>query len=228
MDVLQSREDWCAVFTGLISNIGIIHRLEARGNGARIHVRLKEPWATPIIVGESMSVQGICLTVTHCALELFTCDILRETLNVGNLGTKQEGALLNLERALKVGDRLGGHFVTGHVDGVGTVQEITGLGEDRLLHVRCDDRMLAAMVLKGSVACDGVSLTISRLCADGFQVHLVPETWRKTSLRALKRGEMLNIETDLLGKYALKSFGGHKRDERGLCMEDLRSSGFLE
>jgi riboflavin synthase len=216
------------VFTGLISNVGILCRIETRGNGARIHVRPTEPWPGPLTIGESVSVQGICLTVTSCAGEVFTCDVLHETLDTCSLGAKREGALLNLERALRVGDRLGGHFVTGHVDGTGIVKAVTSIGEDHLLDVMCDRRMLAAMVEKGSVACDGVSLTISRLDADGFGVCLIPETWHRTSLHALRRGETVNIETDLLAKHILKSLSSTTQACRRLTMEDLQSAGFLQ
>lgn len=211
------------MFTGLVERTGTLRSLRTRGDAAAVEIAC-EPWDIPLAVGESVAVQGACLTVVRADARGFSCDVLRETLNKTSLGARQPGQLLNLERALRVGDRLGGHFVTGHVDGVGRIAGATSRGADRVLTVACAPELLGDIVPKGSIACDGVSLTIARLLEGAFEVHIIPHTWSHTSLSERRAGDAINIETDLIGKHVRRILGG--RAAGGVTEETLRAAGF--
>jgi riboflavin synthase len=183
-------------------------------------------WDRPLTVGESVAVQGACLTVVKAGARGFACDVLAETLARTNLGEKRAGDRLNLERATRVGDALGGHIVSGHVDGTGRVRTIGRDGKDRVLQVACDRALLAGMIPKGSVAVDGVSLTISRLDAEWFQVNIIPHTWSATALGDLRTGQSVNLETDMLGKYASQAAGAVCAARGTLSIDNLRDAGF--
>jgi riboflavin synthase len=188
------------MFTGIIQRMGEIEQIERSGGHGRLRIRAGD-WAPPISLGESIAVEGVCLTVTEERKGALAFDVLKETFDRTNLGEKKVGARVNLERALRVGDALGGHFVTGHVDGVGRVRKITPVGRDWILEVACDPALTAQMVGKGSIAVSGVSLTLVDLMRDGFTVHLIPHTWAHTSLSDLAPGHAVNLETDMIGKY---------------------------
>lgn len=211
------------MFTGLVQMTGKLASLERRGNGARLTVE-HEPWPESLLPGESVAVQGACLTVTDIRRDSFECDVLRETLDKTALGSLARGELLNLERALRPADRLGGHFVTGHVDGVGTVSVLKRESEDWRLEVDCPKELLSAMCVKGSVACNGVSLTIVDVTAAAFGVRLIPFTWSGTSLRTLRAGSPVNIETDLLEKYT-RAYLNRERAS-SVTVERLRDAGY--
>ena len=210
------------MFTGLIQKIGTLGRMTARGRGRSLVIR-HDPWDTPLALGESVSVNGACLTVASRKAGEFACDVLEETLKKTILGSKRAGALLNLERALRADERLGGHIVSGHVDGVGAVVSLARQGEDWVLEVGCDAGLLSGMVLKGSLAVDGVSLTIAKLREHSFAVHLIPHTWANTALRTLKKNDPVNLETDMIGKYVQRYLAGQK-SESGLTMTKLHAS----
>lgn len=188
------------MFTGLIEKIGRIHDRSRRGDGERISIE-HTAWDTPVHEGESVAVNGICLTVLNCAGDGFECDVLHETLDRTNLGKLAAGPFVNLERALRAGERIGGHFVTGHVDGVGTVRNITPSGEDAVVEIACGENLMRGIVEKGSVACDGISLTVAALCAGSFSVHIIPHTREQSTFGGLTTGQAINIELDMLGKY---------------------------
>lgn len=188
------------MFTGIIQKTGRIVAVERSGGAGRLSVAA-EPWATAVEIGESIAVEGICLTLTGQKHGTLHFDLLQETFARTNLGDKRTGHRVNLERALRVGDPLGGHFVTGHVDGVGTVRTVTPIGRDWILEVASPAELMAQMVGKGSIACSGVSLTLVDLRRDAFTVHLIPHTWAETSLSDLRPGDKVNLETDMLGKY---------------------------
>ncbi|HMP74915.1 MAG TPA: riboflavin synthase [Kiritimatiellia bacterium] len=188
------------MFTGIIQRLGIIESVERSGGHGRLRIRAGD-WAPAIELGESIANEGVCLTVTEERKGVLTFDLLKETFDRTNLGAKKTGQRVNLERALRVGDALGGHFVTGHVDGVGRVRKITPVGRDWILEIACAPELMAQMVGKGSIAISGVSLTLVDLQRDGFTVHLIPHTWENTSLSELSPGDAVNLETDMLGKY---------------------------
>lgn len=192
------------MFTGLIERVGTLARLESRGTGARLIVAAGD-WDSPVIPGESVAVQGACLTVTETGSGHVSFDVLNETLQRTALGEKRPGGRLNLERALQAGGRFGGHFVTGHVDGTGRVAGLDRVGADWLLEVACARELAHGIVEKGSITVDGVSLTVTRAMEEGFEVQIIPFTWQHTSLPDLKVGGRVNLETDLIGKYVLKA-----------------------
>ncbi len=217
------------MFTGLISAIGRIESVRPRGQGGATLAIRHHDWPTPLEPGESIAVQGVCLTVTSATRQHFDCDLLRETLMRSNLGTRRAGACVNLERALRAGDRLGGHLVSGHIDGQGTCRAIDRVGPDYAVTIQAERRLLDGLVPKGSIACDGISLTVATLTNDHFSVHVIPHTWKATTLQWLRLGDRINLETDILGKHAAKSRdAAPAAAESGhpLTVETLRRSGF--
>jgi riboflavin synthase len=213
------------MFTGLIEAVGELRQFTRSGGGASLEIACP-PWDVPLVLGESVAVQGACLTVTDRAADGFTCDVLDETLARTNLGEKGVGAALNLERAMKLGGRLGGHIVTGHVDAVGTVSGIRAAGRDRIVEVSCGETIAAGVVEKGSIAIDGISLTVSAVSDVAFEVNIIPFTWEHTSLRDRREGDMVNLETDLLGKYVQRYLAA-TGNTAGVDMQMLASAGFL-
>lgn len=212
------------MFTGLIQNIGKLSGIERRGDGARLTVE-HTPWIEPLTPGESVAVQGACLTVTDFHSGSFECDVLRETLDRTSLGSLARGAMLNLERALKPSDRIGGHFVTGHIDGAGAVATLKKESQDWLLEISCACDLLAGICVKGSVAVDGVSLTVVDLTSKTFGVRLIPFSWANTTLRNLRHGSPVNIETDILEKYVSRRLVSGQKET--LTMDHLRNAGFV-
>ena len=208
------------MFTGLIQKIGTVRRV-SRGSGLVLEIGF-EPWAKPLEEGESVAVNGVCLTVVRCDATRFTADVLRETESRTGLGELIPGAKVNLERALRAGDALGGHLVQGHVDCRGTVTDKVPKGRDFQLRVRCGRVLAAQSVLKGSVAIDGVSLTISALGDDWLGVDLIPTTAAETTLGAKKVGDQVNLEGDIVGKYVAKA-----SVRTGLTEETLQKAGFI-
>lgn len=194
------------MFTGIIEKVGHLQAQEARGNGARLTVSHTR-WETPLIPGESVAVQGACLTVVACSETTFACDLLQETLDRTCLGDKVPGSLLNLERAMRADGRFGGHMVAGHVDGTGIVSRLEPTGNDRLLEIETPTALLAEIVEKGSIAVDGISLTISSVSKTHLQVQIIPFTWEHTNLRDLRAGMRVNLETDIIAKHVRKLLG---------------------
>jgi len=214
------------MFTGLVEKMGTVKRV-SRGRGLVLEFAF-EPWTEPLEPGESVSVNGVCLTVSHCDATRFTADVLRETEERSGLAELKPGDRVNLERALKAGSRLGGHIVQGHVDGRGKLVSKTPKGRDFALTFRCGRVIAAASVLKGSVAVNGVSLTVSGLGEDWLRVDVIPTTLRDTNLGRLSIGDTVNLESDVLGKYARRAIGsdGEAGPEGGLTMETLVENGF--
>jgi riboflavin synthase len=211
------------MFTGLIERVGRLVRVDGRGIGGRL-VLDATGWTDPLVLGESVAVEGVCLTVADIAAGGFACDILKETLARTTLGKKKQGDRLNLERALRPDGRLGGHFVTGHVDGVGELREASQAGPDLVLTIQAPEDLIAGMVFKGSIAVNGVSLTLARLSEREFDVHLIPHTKNQTALEWIRPGEPVNLETDMLGKYVKRFL---ERSKPGLTLEQLGQAGFL-
>jgi len=209
------------MFTGLIQRIGTVKRV-SRGKGLVLEVAADESWARPLEEGESVAVNGVCLTVVKADGSRFTADVLRETESRTGLGELAPGAKVNLERALRAGDAMGGHVVQGHVDCRGTVAAKIPKGRDFQLRVRCGRVLAAQSVLKGSIAIDGVSLTISALGSDWLGVDLIPTTAAETTLGSKKVGDMVNLEGDVMGKYVAKNMASV-----GLTEDKLAAAGFV-
>ena len=197
------------MFTGLVETLGVVHALTADGAG-RLLVIEAPPLTAELTLGESVAVNGSCLTVV--AHDATTCRFQAgpETLRRTNLGELRPGDRVNLERSLRVGDRLGGHIVQGHIDGVGRIDRILSDGEWVLMWFACPSELSAQMVSKGSVAVDGVSLTLVDVEDGRFSVALIPHTLALTSLGFKRPGDPINLETDLLAKYVQKCLSGKK------------------
>jgi riboflavin synthase len=195
--------DDSTMFTGLVEALGTVVRLDAAGVGRELVVG--EPGLAPQLApGESVAVNGACLTVVGRDAGTFRFQVGPETLQRTNLGELAPGDRVNLERALRVGDRLGGHLVQGHIDGLGRVESRQPQGDWDLVWFSCPEALAAQMVGKGSVAVDGVSLTLVDVRPDGFSVALIPHTLAQTTLGAKGPGVPVNLETDLLAKYVWK------------------------
>jgi riboflavin synthase len=203
------------MFTGLVEAIGLIDRVEPDGAGGCLLV-VREPELAPQLApGESVAVNGACLTVVARDADAFHFQAGPETLRLTNLGGLVRGDTVNLERALRVGDRLGGHLVQGHVDGLGTLRE---RGRDdgwQVVTFGCPPELAAQMVPKGSVAVDGVSLTVIDVGPDFFTVMLIPHTLTHTTLGTRPVGAAVNLETDVLGKYAWKALQAYRTPTDG-------------
>jgi len=188
------------VFTGIVETTGTVASVEALPGLSRLRIEAPE-LAGEVAVGESVAVNGVCLTVTGAADGAIGFDAIAETLAVSALADLAVGSRVNLERALRAGDRLDGHIVQGHVDGVGRVRELRRDGDDVRLFVDCDPVVAGYLVTKGSVAIDGVSLTVVGVRPDGFDVALIPLTLERTTLGLRREGDRVNLEVDVLGKY---------------------------
>ena len=188
------------MFTGLIETIGAVRVLEQRGEGARL--QLGTSLATELSLGESLAVNGCCLTVTDLKEQWVSFDLLGETLVRTNLGALNEGSRVNLERALRADGRFGGHFVQGHMDTTAEVISAGRKGEDLQLRIYLPEAGARYLVEKGSIAVNGVSLTVASLEVDSFTLWIIPHTLRETNLGDLKQGDRVNLEYDMLAKYA--------------------------
>jgi riboflavin synthase len=187
------------VFTGLVQGQGELTAVEPTGDGARLAVRT--PLTADLAPGDSVAVNGVCLTATRIEDGVFHADVMHETLRRSSLGDAAAGGTVNLELPLRATDRLGGHVVQGHVDGVGVVRAVSQDGFARLVEIDAPADVLRYVVEKGSIAVDGVSLTVAALDPEGFAVSLIPETLERTSLGAAAPGTRVNLEVDVLAKY---------------------------
>jgi riboflavin synthase len=196
------------MFTGLVEALGEVRELTAEGAGRALTVAA--PFAAQLALGESVAVNGTCLTVV--AHDAATCrfEVGPETLLRTNLGELRAGDRVNLERSLRVGDRLGGHWVQGHIDGVGRIERRVPDGPWLGVWFTCPPELAAQMVPKGSVAVDGVSLTLVEVTAGGFSVALIPHTLNQTTLGFKRPGDAVNFETDILAKYVWKCLEGQQ------------------
>lgn len=189
----------CAMFTGLIEAIGVIDSLVTLGDQARLRIAL--PFAHTLELGESVAVNGCCLTVAELHDGGASFDLLAQTLHVTSLRTLHVRSEVNLERALRVGDRLGGHFVQGHVDATGAITRLEPHGQDHVLGVSLPPDIQRLCVAKGSLAIDGISLTIAELTATDAVFWITPHTWQHTHLRTARVGSPVNLEADMLAKH---------------------------
>ena len=198
------------MFTGIVQRLGNITEIKMDGTAGRITMMPNRPFDKPIGLGDSIAVNGTCLTVAAMEGDALMFDVLGETFDKTNLGEKKPGDLVNLEQALALGDTLGGHIVTGHVDNTGTVAKIEEVGRDFKFTIECSRDMLMLMVYKGSISIDGISLTVAELTDNGFIVHIIPHTIQETDMSEFKVGTKVNLEADILGKHVQRilEFGG--------------------
>jgi len=190
------------VFTGLVADLGTVEAVDATADGVRLSIRTS--LAGELGLGDSVAVNGVCLTATTVEGSVFTADVMNESLRRSSLSEVDAGGTVNLELPLRAADRLGGHFVQGHVDGVATVRETRADGFARVVTFDAPAELLRYIVEKGSIAVDGVSLTVSAIDDGSFSVSLIPETLERTTLGAAEPGRPVNLEVDVLAKYVEK------------------------
>jgi riboflavin synthase len=202
------------MFTGLIETVATVEGMH--GKSLRVDLALLAP---EVEIGDSIAVNGTCLTVADRSSSVCVFDVSGETAARTTLGQLRNGDQVNVERALRVSDRIGGHFVTGHVDGVGVIERVTR----DALEISLPGELIATVIEKGSIAVDGISLTVASLSSTGFTAAIVPHTFSNTNLRDRKTGDRANIETDVLGKYVKRFM---HPEQGGITLADLEKHGF--
>ncbi len=196
------------MFTGIVEALGSVAEVKATGGGHRL--RVETPLSAQLKIGDSLAVNGVCLTVILIDAGHVLADVGAETSRITTLGLLQRGQEVNLERPLKADGRFDGHFVQGHVDGLGNVEEIRVEGDSRWLTIGYPPSLGPYLIRKGSVAVDGVSLTVAGLGERQFDVMVIPLTWAQTSFKALRTGDKVNIECDMIGKYVSRALESRK------------------
>ena len=194
------------MFTGIIQALGHITRIEPRGGDVRLHIDTASLDLSDVAHGDSIAVSGVCLTALEPAAARFIADVSNETLRLTTLGRAQEGDVVNLEKALRLSDRLGGHLVTGHVDDVGRVTSIVDDARSQRWRFSVPAALLRYIAVKGSICVDGVSLTVNAVDDDGFEVNLIPHTLEVTTFSKRATGDEVNLEVDLMARYAERLF----------------------
>lgn len=200
------------MFTGIIQAVGKIDRIEPRGQDARLLVAAGELDLSDVAIGDSIAVSGVCLTVVDLAGRIFAVDVSEATLGCTH-GLNVTGEV-NLEKALRLSDRLGGHLVSGHVDGVGEVTRFQPAGESFLLEIRAPQPLLQYLAPKGSITVNGVSLTVNRVHGSIFSINLIPHTLQATTLRNLIPGAQVNLEADMLARYVERLLAFEHRNDK--------------
>jgi len=215
------------MFTGLIEDVGRLEKLERRAGAARLTVSTALPGAE-FHLGDSVAVNGVCLTVTNIDASLLSFDVSPETLDKSGLGRLSSGEMVNLERAMRLSDRLGGHIVSGHIDSVATVAGKRIESGNIIFSFRMAAEKCRYVIEKGSVAIDGISLTVNSVTSDSFSINIIPHTAENTTLRLRKPGDIVNIETDIIGRYVerLLSGSGPAKESAGISMQKLMENGF--
>lgn len=213
------------MFTGLIEAVCRIDTVQRLGDCIRLSIDLG-PLAAGCSRGDSVAVNGACLTIAELSGPTAGFDISPETLAASTIGKLTPGTLVNIERALKADGRFGGHFVQGHIDGTTRIEKIDRQGKFRLIRFAADTELLDQMVTKGSVAVDGISLTIAKLDNSGFEVAVIPETITRTNLQNAKTGDSVNVETDLIVKVIKKQLQKLLPQKEKITLEKLQQLGF--
>ena len=213
------------LFTGIIEEKGRVKSIKHGASSAVLEIEAKNIM-DDVKVGDSIAVNGVCLTATSVSPSGFTADVMAETLRRSSLGKLISGSYVNLERAMAANGRFGGHIVSGHIDGTGEVADIRREDNAVWYTIRADKKLLRYIVEKGSVALDGISLTVADVSDHDFKVSIIPHTLSETTLGEKTRGSVINIENDIIGKYVEKMTIGSTPSE-GLTMETLISNGFM-
>lgn len=213
------------MFTGIIEEIGKIDSITRKGNSLSLRIKA-EKIMSDISIGDSIAVNGICLTVTEFTRDGFCLDSMRETLEKTSLKNSKVGDLVNLERAMTANGRFGGHIVTGHIDGVGKIVEIKKDEIATWYSIESNKKIMQYIIEKGSIAIDGVSLTIVDFTKDSFRVSVIPHTFKETILSNKKIGSIVNLENDCVGKYIERILNINKKQESNISREFLLKHGF--
>jgi len=213
------------MFTGIIEEKGVVKSLLKGSKSARLSISAQRIMED-IRIGDSINTNGVCLTVAAFTADTFTADIMPETIRKTNLNKLKTGDPVNLERALLLNDRLGGHLVNGHIDGIGTVKRIWEEDNSTWLSIQTDPSILRYIVEKGSVALDGISLTVVKVDAINFEVSIIPHTRQTTTLTGKKLGDWVNIECDILAKYTEKLLKPEDQESK-ITLDFLAKNNFL-
>lgn len=215
------------MFTGIVEEMGVVEAVRRRAHSSVLSIEAKTV-LSDLKIGDSVSVNGVCLTVTQVGARSFTADVMHETLSRSALGTLARGDMVNLERAMPANGRFGGHIVSGHIDGTGTVAATWRDDNAVWYAVTAPPGLLRYVVEKGSVAIDGISLTVASVGPDRFSVSLIPHTAMVTSLGKKGAGDVVNLETDVIGKYVEKllSFREEATGRKGITPDFLMENGF--
>lgn len=216
------------MFTGIIEELGAIAGIDKHAKGARIRITAKTV-TDETLEGDSISVNGVCLTALDITKNSFVADVSQESLNRSTIGSLKLGSKINLERAVTPSTRLGGHIVQGHVDGTGKFVQALQEGDFWTVKVSYPREIGQYLVYKGSVSVEGISLTISKLTDEYFEIAVIPKTWELTNLSSLKKGDSVNLEVDVIAKYVeriLQYGNASKNKSDGITMEKLQELGF--
>ncbi len=214
------------MFTGIIEEIGTVSSVKQSGSSSFIEIQAKKV-LEDVHIGDSIAVNGVCLTVTHFGGGVFRADVMNETLSRSSLGKLTSGSPVNLERAMAAGGRFGGHIVSGHIDGTGTVTDIKNDGIAVWYTVSAAPELLRYIVEKGSIAIDGISLTVAKVTDTSFSVSIIPHTAAQTILGSRKVSDIVNLENDIIGKYVEKLMKpAEEPKSSGITMEFLMKNGY--
>jgi riboflavin synthase len=216
------------MFTGIIEELGEISSLEKHAKGARIRISAKSV-TTGANEGDSIAVNGVCLTALDITPNSFVADVSQETLNRSTIGELKIGSKINLERAVTPSTRLGGHIVQGHVDGRGEFLQAIREGDFWTVRVGFPKELGQYLVYKGSISVEGISLTIANLADDYFEIAVIPKTWELTNLSILKKGDAVNLEVDVIAKYVerIMLYGRNEKQREEITIEKLQKLGFV-
>ena len=215
------------MFTGIIEEIGKVIRVQRTAGSSFIEIQA-EKVLTDAHIGDSIAVNGVCLTVTDMTNDTFRADVMNETLSRSSLGSLVSGSMVNLERAMAANGRFGGHIVSGHIDGTGIITDVKNDGIAVWYTISAEDSLLRYIVEKGSIAIDGISLTVAKVTNSTFSVSIIPHTASETTLSMKKTGDIVNLENDIIGKYVerlIKTSEHHTRSSN-ITMEFLAKNGF--
>jgi riboflavin synthase len=214
------------MFTGIVEELGVIRRVLPGARAGKIVIGAKKV-LEDVHIGDSIAVNGVCLTVVAASADEFTADVMPETLRKSGLGTLKVGDPVDLERAMAANGRFGGHIVSGHIDGVGRIVEVRPEENAVVVTISAPPEILALIVEKGSIAIDGISLTVAKLAPTTFSVSLIPHTAAQTVLLKKRAGDVVNLENDVVGKYVQKLLGAATGTQAsGLTLEYLQAHGF--
>ncbi len=215
------------MFTGIIEELGVVSNIKLLSDSAELSIQA-EKVLEGTKLGDSIAVNGVCLTVIHSSVRGFTVDVMAETLAKTSLVQLKPSSKVNLERALQLSTRLGGHLVSGHVDGVGTIKRITSVGIASVYEISTLPALLPYILPKGSIAIDGISLTVVQVNSHFFSVSLIPHTFAQTTLGLKKVGDSINLETDIIGKYVASFLGSSQQPAKeNLSLNFLAQHGFI-